>query len=130
MAVAALFERGASQMRNSLVLAAAAGAAALFLSGCVTPGNADKTVELQVGQTKHLTAYRANGCGAAPPSFADIEGRLPKSSIVKYSDGGLSSRVSKDCGKRVPTRAVNATGVAAGEEGHQYQSGSVAIVVR
>lgn len=117
-------------MRNSLVFAAAAGAAALLLAGCVTPGNADKTVEMQVGQTRHITAYRANGCGASAPSFAAIEGRLPKSSVVKYSDGGLSSRVSRDCGKRVPTRAVNGTGIAPGTEGHMYQSGSVAIVVK
>jgi hypothetical protein len=113
-----------------LVSAAVVGAACLLLSGCVTPGNADKTVEMRVGETRHITAYRSGACGTPPPSFAAIEGRLPKSSIVKYSDGGLSSRISKDCGRRVPTRAVNGTGIAPGTEGHMYQSGSVAIVVR
>ncbi|WGM59853.1 MULTISPECIES: hypothetical protein [Agrobacterium] len=34
--------------------------AVLALSGCVSAGSADKTVELSVGQTRHLTAYRAD----------------------------------------------------------------------
>lgn len=104
--------------------------AGLLVAGCITAGNADKTVELTVGETRHITAYRGNACNAPAPSFAEIKGRLPKSSIVRYSDGGLSSRVSNDCKKRVPTRAVNGTGIAAGTEGHRYQSGSVAIVVK
>ena len=111
-------------MRKYIVLAG------LFLTGCVTAQNADVVRELRVGETRHITAYRGNGCNAGAPSFADIKGRLPSSSIVRFSDGGLSSRVSKDCGRRVPTRAVNGTGIAAGEEGHNFQSGSVAIVVR
>jgi hypothetical protein len=107
-----------------------AGVAALTLSACVTPGSASKTVELRVGQTHHLTAYRGNSCSAPAPSYEAIVARLPKISVAKYSDGGLSSRVSKDCRKRVPTRAVNVTGVSAGTEAKQYQSESVAIVVR
>ena len=104
--------------------------AGLALAGCVSASSADKTVELSVGRTGHLTAYRADGCGGTPPSFASIAGRLPKSTIVTYSDGGISSRVSKQCKGRVPTRAVNATAVAAGSEVHRYQSGVVAIVVK
>ncbi|TKT75008.1 hypothetical protein [Aquamicrobium sp. LC103] len=100
------------------------------LAGCVSAGSADKTVELSIGETKHLTAYRADGCGAAPPSFDTVSRRLPRSGIVSYSDGGLSSRVSDQCKTRVPTRAVNATGVRAGSEVKRYQSGTVAIVVR
>ena len=122
-------ERGLTEMRNAVV-----GAMSIFsglvLSGCVTATNADKTVEMRVGETKHLTAYRGNSCSAGAPSYADIVGRLPKSSIVNYSDGGLSSRISRDCGKRVPTRAVNGTAIATGSEGHRYQSGTVAIVVK
>ena len=55
---------------------------------------------------------------------------LPRSGVVSYSDGGLSSRVSDQCRRRVPTRAVNATGVKPGEEVKRYQSGTVRIVVR
>lgn len=117
-------------MRNIIVVSAMAILSGLALSGCVTAANADKTVEMGVGQTRHITAYRGNSCSAGAPSYAEIVGRLPKSSIIKYSDGGLSSRVSKDCGRRVPTRAVNGTGIAPGSEGHAYQSGSVAIVVK
>ncbi len=123
-------ERGLTEMRNAVVVGAMSILSGLVLSGCVTATNADKTVEMRVGETKHLTAYRGNSCSAGAPSYADIVGRLPKSSIVNYSDGGLSSRVSRDCGKRVPTRAVNGTAIATGSEGHRYQSGTVAIVVK
>jgi hypothetical protein len=102
----------------------------LLLSGCVTPGSADKTVEVRVGQTRHLTAYRGNSCGAPAPSYASVVARLPRLSVGEYSDGGLSSRVSTQCRKRVPTRAVNVTGVKPGAEAKQYQSESVAIVVK
>ena len=117
-------------MRNSSASAAIAVAAALALSGCVTPSSADKTVEISVGQTRHLTAYRGGSCDAPAPSYASVVARLPGISVARYSDGGLSSRVSIVCKKRVPTRAVNVTGVKPGSEAHQYQSESVAIVVK
>ncbi|TYR29663.1 hypothetical protein FY036_22725 [Mesorhizobium microcysteis] len=100
------------------------------LAGCVSAGSADVTRELSVGQTGHITAYRADRCGAEPPSFAALAPRLPRSELVTYSDGGLSSRVSNECGTRVPTRAVNGTGVKAGSEVKRFQSGTVAIVVK
>lgn len=101
----------------------------LLAAGCVSTGGGERR-ELAVGQTRHLTAYRADSCGAPPPSFADVAGRIPRSDIVRYSDGGLSSRVSNDCGRRVPTRAVNATGIKPGTETTRYQSGTVTIVVK
>lgn len=104
--------------------------AALSLAGCVSAGSADVTRELRVGQTAHITAYRADSCSAPAPSFASIHGRLPRSEIVRYSDGGLSSRVSDQCRTRVPTRAVNGTGIKAGSEVKRFQSGTVAIVVK
>jgi hypothetical protein len=104
--------------------------AALTLAGCVSAGSADVTRNLAVGQTAHITAYRGDSCSAPAPSFAAIQSRLPSSQIVRYSDGGLSSRTSKDCGKRVPTRAVNGTGIKAGSEVKRFQSGTVAIVVK
>ena len=104
--------------------------AAVTLAGCVSAGSADVTRNIKVGQTGHITAYRGDGCNAPAPSFAAIQNRLPPSSIVRYSDGGPSSRESRDCGKRVPTRAVNGTGIKAGSEVHRFQSGTVAIVVR
>ncbi|MBA4777702.1 MULTISPECIES: hypothetical protein [Agrobacterium] len=103
--------------------------AVLALSGCVSAGSADKTVELSVGQTRHLTAYRADSCGATPLSFAALAPKLPKSKIISYSDGGISSRLSKQCGRNVPTRAVNATGIAKGTETHRYQD-VISIVVK
>ncbi|WP_244468042.1 hypothetical protein [Nitratireductor soli] len=102
------------------------GFAALLATGCTS---VDKTVELGVGQTKHLTAYRADSCGASAPSYANVAARLPRAKTVRYSDGGPSSRNSKQCGTRVPTRAVNVTGIAAGDETHRYQD-TIRIVVK
>lgn len=101
--------------------------AAVLCAG--TPALA-KTVEFKVGQTRHITAYRADSCGAQPPSFAQVMKRIPKSNLVTYSDGGLSSRMSNDCRKRVPTRAVNGTAVKTGKETKRYQSGPVTLVVK
>lgn len=98
-------------------------------SMCLGAAAHAKTVEMKIGQTKHITAYRANGCGAPPPSFEQVMKRIPKSKLVTYSDGGLSSRVSNQCKRSVPTRAVNGTAVQAGKETKRYQSGAVTIVV-
>lgn len=100
----------------------------ILLSGCTTASSVDKTVTMKVGQTGHLTAYRSDSCGAAAPSWASVERKLPRSSIISYSDGGLRSRNSKQCGKRVPTRAVDATGIKPGKEINRYQD-TIQIVV-
>lgn len=111
-------------------------AVALLLQGCMDtpaattaiPASAER-LTLAVGETKHLDAYRADDCGGAAPSWASVQARLPASSIVSYSDGGESSRDSRSCGRNVATRAVNATGVAAGTEVHTY-SDTIAITVQ
>ena len=100
------------------------------LAGCVSVDSADVKRELAVGETRHITAYRGDGCSAPAPSFDTVMRRIPKSELVRYSDGGLSSRVSNDCKKRVPTRAVNGTGLKAGSEVKRYQSGTVAVIVK
>lgn len=110
-------------------LMAIATAAAIALSGLTVAAHA-KTVEFSVGQTKHVTAYRGFKCGSPPPTFQELRRRIPRSRLVTYSDGGLSSRVSKDCKRRVPTRAINGTAVKTGKETKRYQSGTVTLVVR
>lgn len=80
---------------------ASVSVAVLALSGCVSAG-VDKTVELSVGQTRHLTAYRAENCGAAPLSFAAVAGKLPNPGsspirmaafpVVKASSAAAASR--------------------------------------
>lgn len=114
-------------IKYASIIATAFGMA---LSGYVSVAAAQQvTRELKVGETRHITAYRGNSCNAPAPSFAQIAGKLPRSKIVKYSDGGTSSRVSDQCGKRVPTRAVNGTGIKKGTETHRYQN-TVRIVVK
>lgn len=111
---------------------------AFVLTGCMTSGpleSADQippgteTVQLAIGETKRIDAYRAAECGAPPPSWATVRALLPPSSIVRYSDGGPAvRRNSRSCGGDVPTRAVNGTGIASGVEINQY-SDRVAIIV-
>ena len=100
------------------------------LAGCVSVDSADVKRELAVGETRHITAYRGDGCSAPAPSFDTVMKRIPKSELVRYSDGGLSSRVSDQCKTRVPTRAVNGTGIKACAEVKNYQSGTVASIVK
>lgn len=112
---------------------------AFVLQGCMETGGASTSapripsgaerLSLAVGQTAHLDAYRADSCGGAAPSWASVQARLPASSIVTYSDGGISSRDSRSCGTSVATRAVNATGIAAGTEVHTY-SDTIAVTVQ
>lgn len=104
-------------------------ATAIALTGLAVAAHA-KTVEMQVGQTKHITAYRGFKCGSPPPTFQELSRRIPRSKLVTYSDGGLSSRISKDCKRRVPTRAINGTAVKTGKETKRYQSGMVTLVVK
>lgn len=86
-------------------------------------------VRMKVGQTKHITAYRGGTCNAGAPTWQRVKNMIPKSSLVEYSDGGLSSRVSDQCKKRVPTRAVNGKAVKPGKQSMRYQSGPVTIIV-
>lgn len=111
-------------MRRFIILSAC-----LISAGCVSASSASKTVEMRVGQTTRIDAYRAKACGAPAPSFAELQGRLPNSRIVQFSDGGVSSRMSDSCRRRVATRVVNGTGIAAGQEAHRFDN-TVAIVVR
>lgn len=104
-------------------------AAVVAWAGMSIPSYAN-TVEFRMGQTKHITAYRGFRCGSPAPAFGDVMKRIPKSKLVKYSDGGLSSRVSKQCKTRVPTRAINGTAIKSGKETKRYQSGTVTLVVR
>jgi hypothetical protein len=88
-----------------------------------------ETLELAVGETRRLDAYRGETCDSGAPSWENVQARLPASAIIAYSDGGLSSRDSNACRKNVPTRAVDATGLRPGQEVHQF-SDRIAIVVR
>jgi hypothetical protein len=117
-------------MRNLAMRNLAFAAATTFGLICLGTTAHAKTVELKVGQTKHITAYRGFKCGSRAPTFGDLMKRIPKSKLVTYSDGGPSSRVSDQCKRRVPTRAINGTAVKAGKETKRYQSGTVTIVVK
>lgn len=75
------------------------GFAALLATGCAS---VDKTVELGVGQTKHLTAYRADSCGASAPSYANVAARLPRAKTIRYSDGGCPAATASSAERGCP----------------------------
>lgn len=76
----------------------------------------NRTPSLTVGSTVVLKGVRAGDCGNTAPSWASIKGKLPKSSLGKFSDGGAGYVKSNSCGARVAARGVRFTATKAGTE--------------
>lgn len=110
-------------MRNFAI-----AAAVLALASSTGSDAFARDVELKVGQTKQITKYRNTLCTAGAPSFAFVARQLPKSNLVKYSDGGITNHRSNACGKDVPARAVNGTAIKKGKETRRFQE-FVTIIV-
>ncbi|QDL91487.1 hypothetical protein FDP22_06640 [Paroceanicella profunda] len=101
----------------------------LLLAACAGGGAGRNQEVIAVGETKHLTVYIGDKCGAVP-TFEEIEGRLPASQIISYSDGGVGERTSRRCGGTAPGRRILATGVQIGEETNVYEAGKLTVIVR
>ena len=120
-------------------------AIALALAGAMgvaVPAGADEpqwtlpqTVSVAVGQSAPIYAKRANDCGAPPPSFAEIQARLPKTALGTFSDAGVVQRMSAACtpDKRavwVEARGITVTGTKPGSEILRFFGDSVSLTVR
>jgi hypothetical protein len=94
-----------------------------------------QTVSVAVGQSASIYAKRANDCGAPPPSFAEIQGRLPKTALGTFSDAGVVQRMSAACtpDKRavwVEARGITFTAAKPGSEILRFFGDSVSLTVR
>lgn len=63
-------------------------------------------VSLNVGQSVILKGVRNADCEDKAPDWGHINGRLPKSKLGQFADGGAGSVLSRSCGGKVGARGV------------------------
>jgi len=74
-----------------------------------------RNVSLKVGESAIIHGARGNECGPAP-SWESAKLLLPELVTGTLTDGGVGTRVSRQCGGRVPARAILFTATAPGTE--------------
>ncbi len=74
-----------------------------------------RNVSVKVGETAIIHGARGNDCGPAP-SWESAELLLPELVTGTLTDGGVGTRVSRQCGGRIPARAILFTATTAGTE--------------
>lgn len=74
-----------------------------------------RNVSIRVGDATIIHGARGNECGPAP-SWEEAMPLLPELVTGRLSDGGVGTRFSRQCGGRVPARAILFTATAAGTE--------------
>lgn len=74
-----------------------------------------RNVSARIGDSMIIHGARGNECGPAP-SWEEAMPLLPEMVTGTLSDGGVGTRVSRQCGGRVPARAIVFTATAAGTE--------------
>lgn len=86
-------------------------------------------VSLTVGKTAVLKGVRGQ-CGKAPPSWAQIKGSLPATTLGTFSDGGVGTVRSSRCGGITPARAVRFTATKAGRQNFTIFDDAFAVTVK
>ncbi len=74
-----------------------------------------RNVTVQVGDAVIIHGARGNECGEAP-SWESASMLLPELVTGTLSDGGVGTRYSRQCGGRIPARAILFTATAPGIE--------------
>lgn len=74
-----------------------------------------RNVSVKVGESAIIHGARGNECGPAP-SWASAKLLLPELMIGTLTDGGVGTRLSRQCGGRVPARAILFTATQRGTE--------------
>ena len=74
-----------------------------------------RNVSARVGDSMIIHGARGNECGAAP-TWEEAMPLLPELVTGTLSDGGVGTRFSRQCGGRVPARAIVFTATATGIE--------------
>lgn len=74
-----------------------------------------RNVSARIGDSMIIHGARGNECGPAP-SWEEAMPLLPEMMTGRLSDGGVGTRMSRQCGGRVPARAIVFTATAAGTE--------------
>lgn len=110
------------------IVAGALGAATFVLSPAEQDEQADpvasyegivaeyvRNVSVKVGESAIIHGARGNDCGPAP-SWESAKLLLPELVTGTLTDGGVGTRVSRQCGGRVPARAILFTATRPGTE--------------
>lgn len=110
------------------VLVAILGAAALVMSYGQQDQSADpvasyegiiaeyvRNVSVKVGESAIIHGARGNECGPAP-TWESAKLLLPELVTGTLTDGGVGTRVSRQCGGRIPARAILFTAMQPGVE--------------
>ena len=105
------------------------GVAALSFLVIPAIAQAGSIEKLRLGESKVLASYIGGDCAAPAPSFAEIEGLLPDSKVVTYSDGGVGELDSTRCGGQIQGRQVLATAIKPGTEIKIFQASRVGVKV-
>ncbi len=87
-------------------------------------------VELSVGKSVVIHGARSNTCGAPPPAWADIKASLPNTSLGAFSDGGVGTRLSKQCNGPTPARAITFTAKSKGTDNISLFGDRISITVK
>ena len=74
-----------------------------------------RNVSVKVGESAIIHGARGNECGPAP-SWESAKLLLPELVTGTLTDGGVGTRVSRQCGGRVPARAILFTATTVGTE--------------
>lgn len=74
-----------------------------------------RNVSVKVGESAIIHGARGNECGPAP-SWESAKLLLPELVTGTLTDGGVGTRVSRQCGGRVPARAILFTATSPGTE--------------
>lgn len=74
-----------------------------------------RNVSVKVGESAVIHGARGNECGPAP-SWESARLLLPEIVTGRLTDGGIGTRQSRQCGGRVPARAILFTATNAGTE--------------
>lgn len=86
-------------------------------------------VSLDVGQSTVIHGERGK-CGQNAPDWETVATSLPTLSTGKFSDGGLGTRYSRQCGGATPGRAIRFTATTPGTEQIQLYGDTIRIEVR
>ncbi len=74
-----------------------------------------RNVSIKVGETAIIHGARGNDCGPAP-AWESAKLLLPDLVTGTLTDGGVGTRVSRQCGGRIPARAILFTAMEPGTE--------------
>lgn len=88
-----------------------------------------RSVSVRVGDALIIHGARGNNCGP-PPEWEETVKRLPQLATGTLADGGVGTRFSRQCGGRVPARAILFTATKPGTEQTTLFGDSITISVQ